>query len=414
MAIKGGDTSALRAFNERLILSTIRSRGPLSRAELGRATGLSAQAAADISRRLIAAGLLVERDRVRGGLGQPKVPLALNPEGAFSLGVKIGRRSLEVQLCDLTGAARAAWQRGYDAPLPAPCLELAQTGIAAVLDGLDASARARIVGLGVAMPGRMQLWEAEMGVAPGSLAGWAGLDIAARLQAATGFETRICNDAHAACAAELARPGSPLAGRTALYLYLATFIGGAVVLEGRLLTGGHGGAGAAGSMPLGPLAPPGAEGDGSPTLIGLASLVRLGRDLAGEGHDHEAIFAGAPRNAGAEAVFARWCAPAAAGIARAAAAAAALLEIDMLVLDGVLPAPWLETLSGAVRRAVAGLELKGLEAFEIRSGGLGPAARVTGAAQLPMSGRFVPDVRTLVQVPDRAAPRSGNNSETNL
>ncbi|MGB0905687.1 MAG: MarR family transcriptional regulator, partial [Mangrovicoccus sp.] len=59
MAIKGGDTSALRIYNERLILSSIRRYGPQSKAELGRLTSLSSQAASDIAKRLLADGLII-------------------------------------------------------------------------------------------------------------------------------------------------------------------------------------------------------------------------------------------------------------------------------------------------------------------------------------------------------------------
>jgi len=93
--MRGGDSSALRAYNERLIYDAIRSHGPLSKAELARVTGLSAQAAAVIVRDLLADGMLLENAKVRGRIGQPMTPLALNPRGAFAVGLKIGRRSVD-------------------------------------------------------------------------------------------------------------------------------------------------------------------------------------------------------------------------------------------------------------------------------------------------------------------------------
>ena len=43
---------------------------------------------------------------MRGRIGQPSVPLALNPDGAFSIGIKIGRRSADWLLVDFTGTVR--------------------------------------------------------------------------------------------------------------------------------------------------------------------------------------------------------------------------------------------------------------------------------------------------------------------
>ena len=40
---------------------------------------------------------LLKQSRVRGRIGQPSVPLALNPDGAFAIGVKVGRRGAELR-----------------------------------------------------------------------------------------------------------------------------------------------------------------------------------------------------------------------------------------------------------------------------------------------------------------------------
>ena len=44
-------------------------------------------------------------------VGQPSIPMSLNPEGAFFLGLKIGRRSAELVLIDFLGAVRGAAAR---------------------------------------------------------------------------------------------------------------------------------------------------------------------------------------------------------------------------------------------------------------------------------------------------------------
>ena len=104
--MRGGDSTGLRAYNERLMITAIRQAGALSKAEIARTTGLSGQAATVIVNSLLDEGLLVKREKVRGRVGKPFTPIALNPEGAFSIGVKIGRRSLEALLVDFRGNRR--------------------------------------------------------------------------------------------------------------------------------------------------------------------------------------------------------------------------------------------------------------------------------------------------------------------
>ena len=80
---RGGNQSGLREFNERLMLQVIRRASSISKAEIARRTGLTAQTVSVIVNRLLAEGLLRKerRRRVAGKVGQPAVPIALNPDG---------------------------------------------------------------------------------------------------------------------------------------------------------------------------------------------------------------------------------------------------------------------------------------------------------------------------------------------
>src|SRR5271170_4598174 len=152
----GADQTGVRLYNERLILSLARRFGRLSKIEVARMTGLSVQSTSAIMNRLQSDGLLRREAPLRGRVGQPTVPVSLDPEGAFSLGLKIGRRSCELVLIDFRGSIRRRARQNYPYPTPEQVMAFAARELPDITDSLTASQRARVAGLGVALP--FQLW----------------------------------------------------------------------------------------------------------------------------------------------------------------------------------------------------------------------------------------------------------------
>src|SRR6185369_6689631 len=77
---RGSSQGGLRQYNERVVLQAIRLHGSLASAEIARLTRLTAQTVSLISKRLLDDALLVKGAPQRGKVGQPSVPLALNPD----------------------------------------------------------------------------------------------------------------------------------------------------------------------------------------------------------------------------------------------------------------------------------------------------------------------------------------------
>jgi hypothetical protein len=146
----GANQAGVRLYNERLLLSLVRRFGPLSKIEVARLTGLSVQSTSAIMNRLQADGLLKREAPLRGRVGQPTIPMSLDPEGAYSLGLKIGRRSCDLVLIDFRGAIRQRARRTYAFPTPAMILDFVRSALPSVADSLSARQRRRIAGLGVA------------------------------------------------------------------------------------------------------------------------------------------------------------------------------------------------------------------------------------------------------------------------
>jgi hypothetical protein len=164
--VGGANQAGVRLYNERLLLSLVRRFGPLSKIEVARLTGLSVQSTSAIMNRLQADGLLKREAPLRGRVGQPTIPMSLDPEGAYSFGLKIGRRSCELVLVDFRGAIRQRAHRAYAFPTPAMILDFVQGSLPSLSTSLSTPQKRRIAGLGVAAPFQLWNWEAEIGAPP--------------------------------------------------------------------------------------------------------------------------------------------------------------------------------------------------------------------------------------------------------
>jgi len=385
-SMRGSNQRGMRQFNERIVLQAIRRHGAIAKAELARLTQLSSQTVSVIVERLLDDGLLLKQERVRGRIGQPSVPLSLNPEGAFSVGVQVGRRSLEVLVLDFTG--RICHQHVFHYEYPDP--DEVFTHIAAALKRLRRQMGerwSRVVGLGLSAPLFMNQWADLLGpeAAP-AMARWAGVDLQERVQSLTELSVFFAKDTIAACTAELLQGQGQLLD-SFLYVFVGTFIGGGLVLNGHLLPGERGNAGAIGSLPLG------MAGPGTPAqLLEKASGWQLEQALIAAGHDPQLIHDDAVAEPEYDAFVQPWLATASNAIAMLIASATALLDLDAVVLDGSLSPRLLEALLTQTRQALEAYQLVGIvRPGRLEMGQVGAHARALGGALLPLHTLFFPD-----------------------
>lgn len=388
---RGGSQSGVRLYNERLVLSLIRRYGSLPKAEIARVTGLSAQTASVIVKQLEADGLLLRQRPQRGKIGQPPVPLALNPDGAFSVGLKVGRRSSDLVLIDLTGRVRASLHETYRYPEPAHILGFVRDGIARLTAGLRPADIKRIAGLGIATPFEIWNWEKEIGAPHDVLQVWRGFDLVAEVSALTRWPVQLCNDATAACAAELSF-GIGSRYRDFVYFFIGSFIGGGIVLNGALLQGRTGNAGALGSMPVA-----GEEPGKVQQLIRSASLYRLEQKIAALGRDPLVLWRD-PRDWGEIGQpLDAWINDATAHLAQAIVASVAVVDFEAAVIDGAFPAPVRSRVVQETQRRIAELDLQGLSPFQVVEGTIGGDARAIGGASLPLLASYAVDRDVLLR-----------------
>lgn len=379
---RGTNQTGMRARNERLVLTLIRRHGALAKSEIARLTSLSAQTVSVIMRSLEEEGLLLKGDPQRGKVGQPTVPMRLNPDGAFFLGLKIGRRSSEVVLTDFLGTIIARRKRIHPYPDFEQVLAFATGAVHELRQALPDEGRARIAGIGIAIPFQLWDWPRLIGVDPARMAAWQSRDIRQELSDRLDLAVFVQNDATSACAAELVfGPGDQPA--SFLHFFVGFFIGGGVVLNGTLFPGRSANAGAIGPMPVIDL-------KGKPCqLMDRASLVVLERMLDQAGLDSALLWDSPEGWDLPPEIMADWLAEAANAIARAAHAAMAVIDFDAIRVDGWLPVALRDALVARVRDRFEVLNFIGLERPEISPGSVGPDARSLGAASQPLLARFL-------------------------
>src|SRR3954471_4727658 len=91
----------LRRTNRSAVLRKLYFDGPLSRQELGPATGLSSGSISNVVAELSAEGLLEEAGVVDSDGGRPRTLLRVAPGGGLLIGVDIGETRIRVELFDL-------------------------------------------------------------------------------------------------------------------------------------------------------------------------------------------------------------------------------------------------------------------------------------------------------------------------
>ncbi len=381
----GSNQSGVRAYNERLVLSLIRAHGRLAKAELARLTGLSAQTVSVIVRQLDMEGLVLAAAPQKGKIGQPSVPFSLNPDGASALGLKIGRRSAELALLDFIGRTRAHREVHYAYPRPDDVLAFAKEAMDAVFAQAGKTMAEHCTGIGVALPNEIWQWEDEIAAPRGALNAWQTFDLEARLAEWSGLPVQSCNDASAACAAELLF-GNPHGHHDFLYVFVGFFVGAGVVLDGTLYAGRSGNAGAIGSMPVG-----GRSGTRR-QLLHEASLSGLENRLVSAGLPAAHLLEAADEDWQAlEADVAAWLDSAARGLAQAIVAANAIIDFQAVLIDGAFPAQIRARLVAKVQDETALLDQRGITPFRIEAGTLGRRARAVGGATLPLLQHFARD-----------------------
>ncbi|MFJ8357518.1 ROK family protein [Streptomyces sp. NPDC093984] len=341
----------MRRRNLARVMHTVSAEGPLSRAAVASRIGLTRAAVSTLVDELIRSGLLEELGPERPGrVGRPGSALAVSGRGPAGIGAEIGVDHLAVCAVDLRGDVRARAVR-YGTNRGRPPQPVLGELTALVRQVVAEAQREGLwpAGLAVAVPGLVARDARTVVRAPNL--DWHDVDLGPLLP--DELPLTVDNEANFGSLAELwLGDDTP---RDFLHVSAEIGIGGAVVVDGRLLRGTRGFAGELGHVPVRPEGPACACGGRGclEQYAGEEAVLRAAGLTPGE--DRVELLAERAADGDREVLRALRGAGTALGIALTGAVN--LLDPETVVLGGALAAlaPWLlPSLERELARRTAG------------------------------------------------------------
>jgi predicted NBD/HSP70 family sugar kinase len=234
--------STTLADNRRLVLDVLRTAGPLTRNEIGEASGLSPSATARITSAL-EGERLIAREKLPSAGGRPAWRYRFTAEGRYLAGARVQGDGCHAVLLtwDETVVGRADALVDAATATVAELLEATHQCLADIV-AAGVALGAAPVGVGVAVP---SIVEPDGTVRAGVEVPWDGLALGADLAATTDLPVLVENDANALAYSELT-PGNGTASLAALIL--GHGLGAGIISEGHLLRGARASAGEIGYL----------------------------------------------------------------------------------------------------------------------------------------------------------------------
>ena len=222
----------LRALNMQAVLASIKERGPLSRADIARLTGLSRVTVSATVQALIGQGFVREREAIHTPLGKRAVPVELVPDVHYVLAGWANGDSLWVGSMDVAGTpVRRVQRRGVSSDA-----DLTRELPDAVSEALSGVPLDRVLGLGLAIAG---IVDPVRGVVVSSRPlGYQRARLAPRLtDLLGGLSVTLENGVNATLLGDYLERGGADRKASVVMLTFRHGVGGAIMLHGKLYRG---------------------------------------------------------------------------------------------------------------------------------------------------------------------------------
>jgi predicted NBD/HSP70 family sugar kinase len=244
--VQVASSEGVRDINRRVVLNLIRTKQPISRADLARVSGLQRSTISLIVEDLIEGHWVLEGATGRLPRGRRPTFLRLNDDRVI-IGVDIRPLQITVALADVNGK--------FTAQEVMPTAADPKTAVEHVIERIQrflrASGSKKVEGIGISLPGRVEPGSGRLVFAPNLK--WTDFDIAKAVEKATGLDVEMENAANACVLA--ATWFDHYESRNMVVVTVSEGIGTGILVNGRLARGFSGMAGEFGHVPLDPDGP---------------------------------------------------------------------------------------------------------------------------------------------------------------
>ncbi len=251
-----GDLQLVKRMNKSIILDTIRTDGPISRAAISAKTGLNKGTVSNLVSELIDGQLIVETGTGVSSGGRKPVMLLFHARTGFAIGIDLGVNYLRAILTDLEGNAEAEILRPLTDTSLHVILRIIRESVAELQQQVPDCPHG-VIGIGIGVPGMVD----GGSVISAPNLGWRNIDLQAELQATVPLSVWIDNEANVGALGEK-RFGAGQAYEHFIYVSAGIGIGAGIILNDALFRGSSGLSGEVGHMTI--------EMDGLPCRCGNA------------------------------------------------------------------------------------------------------------------------------------------------
>ncbi|GAA5107477.1 ROK family protein [Haloechinothrix salitolerans] len=254
------------------IVGLLGTRGPSSRVDIARSLGLSPATVTQVTKDLIARGVVEEQASVPSRGGRPAKLLGLAARGGVALGAKVTADHVAVVTVELDGSVRTSTEHPFTPNAPDAVHKLADI-LASQANSMDE----QLLGVGVGVPGSVDSQDSGFVHAP--TLGWQAAPVGPVLRNALGAPVLVDNDVNTLAAAEQVY-GIGREHSSYLVVTIGRGIGCAIVLDKAIYRGATSTAGEIGHIPVsidGPVCGCGNTGC-LEAHIGAAGLLRTARE----------------------------------------------------------------------------------------------------------------------------------------
>ncbi|MBS1181571.1 MAG: sugar kinase [Proteobacteria bacterium] len=229
------------------LLAVIAKAGPISRAALLDASGLSRATVTQRLNALISMGLLVEADETRRSGGRPSRLVCLNADAASLLAANIGESHIRLSVMSLQLAVLAQVTIAFDIEDgPSGTLDAVSAAFAGLMKQVGRS-DSHVAGIGLSLPTPVDFRRGRV-VGPSVLHGWDEFDIVSYLARSWDAPVWVENDVNLMALFEYTQSFQDTSDM--FFIKAGTGIGSGIVSGGRIFRGAQGAAGDIGHIQI--------------------------------------------------------------------------------------------------------------------------------------------------------------------